>query len=49
MKLNEIANNPGAHKRKLKVGRGSSLGARQDLGPWREGREGAYRHEGLWL
>ncbi len=26
MKLNEIANNPGAHKRKLKVGRGSSSG-----------------------
>src|SRR5499427_3321742 len=26
MKLNEIRNNPGAHKRKLKVGRGSSLG-----------------------
>lgn len=26
MKLNEIANNPGSHKRKLKVGRGSSSG-----------------------
>jgi len=26
MKLNEIRNNPGAHKRKLKVGRGSSSG-----------------------
>jgi len=26
MKLNQIANNPGAHKRKLKVGRGSSSG-----------------------
>src|SRR6201993_4362116 len=26
MKLNEIRNNPGAHKRKLKVGRGSSAG-----------------------
>jgi len=26
MRLNEIANNPGAHKRKLKVGRGSSSG-----------------------
>ena len=26
MKLNEISNNPGAHKRKLKVGRGSSSG-----------------------
>src|SRR5271154_3773466 len=26
MKLNEIANNPGAHKRKAKVGRGSSSG-----------------------
>ncbi len=26
MKLNEIKNNPGAHKRKLKVGRGSSSG-----------------------
>ncbi|HWA89151.1 MAG TPA: 50S ribosomal protein L15 [Rhizomicrobium sp.] len=26
MKLNEIANNPGARKRKLKVGRGSSSG-----------------------
>jgi len=26
MKLNEIQNNPGAHKRKLKVGRGSSSG-----------------------
>ncbi|MEI9989518.1 MAG: 50S ribosomal protein L15 [Rhizomicrobium sp.] len=26
MKLNEIANNPGAHKRKDKVGRGSSSG-----------------------
>ena len=26
MKLNEIHNNPGAHKRKLKVGRGSSSG-----------------------
>jgi large subunit ribosomal protein L15 len=26
MKLNEIKNNPGSHKRKLKVGRGSSSG-----------------------
>src|SRR5246127_5210580 len=26
MKLNEIRNNPGSHKRKLKVGRGSSSG-----------------------
>jgi large subunit ribosomal protein L15 len=26
MKLNELRNNPGAHKRKLKVGRGSSSG-----------------------
>src|SRR3974390_1693182 len=26
MKLNDIRNNPGAHKRKLKVGRGSSSG-----------------------
>ena len=26
MKLNEIANNPGAHKKKTKVGRGSSSG-----------------------
>ena len=26
MKLNEIRNNPGAHKRKPKVGRGSSSG-----------------------
>jgi large subunit ribosomal protein L15 len=26
MKLNELHNNPGAHKRKLKVGRGSSSG-----------------------
>jgi len=26
MKLNELSNNPGAHKRKLKVGRGSSSG-----------------------
>ena len=26
MKLNEIANNPGAHKRKAKLGRGSSSG-----------------------
>ena len=26
MKLNEIRNNPGAHKRKQKVGRGSSSG-----------------------
>jgi large subunit ribosomal protein L15 len=26
MKLNEISNNPGAHKRKTKVGRGSSSG-----------------------
>src|SRR5512140_2505356 len=26
MKLNQIANNPGAHKRKAKVGRGSSSG-----------------------
>jgi len=26
MKLNEIANNPGAHKKKAKVGRGSSSG-----------------------
>jgi large subunit ribosomal protein L15 len=26
MKLNELTNNPGAHKRKLKVGRGSSSG-----------------------
>src|ERR1700684_2386824 len=26
MKLNEISNNPGAHKRKAKVGRGSSSG-----------------------
>src|SRR4029077_5177339 len=26
MKLNEICNNPGAHKRKTKVGRGSSSG-----------------------
>jgi large subunit ribosomal protein L15 len=26
MKLNEIHNNPGAHKRKAKVGRGSSSG-----------------------
>src|SRR5678809_1103026 len=26
MKLNEIRNNPGAHKRKAKVGRGSSSG-----------------------
>jgi large subunit ribosomal protein L15 len=26
MKLNEIRNNPGAHKRKLKLGRGSSSG-----------------------
>ena len=26
MKLNEIQNNPGSHKRKLKVGRGSSSG-----------------------
>ena len=26
MKLNQISNNPGAHKRKLKVGRGSSSG-----------------------
>jgi large subunit ribosomal protein L15 len=26
MKLNEIRNNPGAHKRKVKVGRGSSSG-----------------------
>ncbi|MBV9330340.1 MAG: 50S ribosomal protein L15 [Alphaproteobacteria bacterium] len=26
MRLNEIRNNPGAHKRKLKVGRGSSSG-----------------------
>ena len=26
MRLNEIANNPGAHKRKTKVGRGSSSG-----------------------
>src|SRR5690348_8209476 len=26
MKLNEIRNNPGAHKRKTKVGRGSSSG-----------------------
>src|SRR6201991_3481637 len=26
MKLNQIANNPGAHKRKAKLGRGSSSG-----------------------
>ena len=26
MKLNQIANNPGAHKRKDKLGRGSSSG-----------------------
>src|SRR2546423_6212861 len=32
MKLNEIRNNPGAHKRKLKVGRGSSSGLGKTCG-----------------
>jgi len=32
MKLNELANNPGAHKRKLKVGRGSSSGLGKTCG-----------------
>jgi len=32
MKLNEIANNPGAHKRKDKVGRGSSSGLGKTCG-----------------
>ena len=49
MKLNEIRNNPGAHKHKHKVGRGSSLGPGQDLRPRRQGRQGPRRHQGLWL
>jgi len=32
MKLNEIRNNPGAHKRKLRVGRGSSSGMGKTAG-----------------
>src|SRR3974390_3407195 len=32
MKLNDIRNNPGAHKRKLKVGRGSSSGLGKTCG-----------------
>lgn len=32
MKLNQLANNPGAHKRKLKVGRGSSSGLGKTCG-----------------
>lgn len=32
MKLNDLANNPGAHKRKLKVGRGSSSGLGKTCG-----------------
>src|ERR1700753_1681395 len=32
MKLNEIHNNPGAHKRKAKVGRGSSSSRRKTSG-----------------
>lgn len=32
MKLNELANNPGAHKRKAKVGRGSSSGLGKTCG-----------------
>jgi len=32
MKLNELRNNPGAHKRKLKVGRGSSSGLGKTAG-----------------
>ncbi|HEY1613022.1 MAG TPA: 50S ribosomal protein L15 [Rhizomicrobium sp.] len=32
MRLNEIANNPGAHQRKLKVGRGSSSGLGKTCG-----------------
>jgi len=32
MRLNDVANNPGAHKRKLKVGRGSSSGLGKTCG-----------------
>ena len=49
MKLNEIRNNPGAHKRKDEGRPRLVLGPGQDLGPRRQGRQGAHRHEGLWL
>ena len=43
MKLNQISNNPGAHKRKAKVGRGSSSGHGKTSWPRRQGRQGAHR------
>ena len=49
MKLNQIANNPGAHKRKDKLGRGSSSGLGKTSRPRRQGRQGPYRQPGAWL
>jgi large subunit ribosomal protein L15 len=43
MKLNEIRNNPGAHKRKTKVGRGSSSGIGKTCG---RGAKGAKARTG---
>src|ERR1700743_1943559 len=46
MKLNEVHNNPGAHKRKAKVGRGSSSGLGKTSGRGVKGAKARTRKQG---
>ena len=49
MKLNEIRNNPGAHKRKTKVGRGSVSGLGKTSGRGVKGAKARTGNPGPWL